>query len=92
MVIAVGEKNAEKLKQRMMELSAAKTLSEISHLPPARCHEYFGKEAGIFSVDLVHPFRLLFIPAENPIPRCKDGGIDREKITDIEIIKIKDPH
>jgi hypothetical protein len=39
MVKQVGAKNAGKLKQRMMELSAADMLSDISHLPPPRCHE-----------------------------------------------------
>ena len=46
-----GAKKAGKLKQRLMELGAADTLADISHLPPARCHELTGKDAGTFSVD-----------------------------------------
>jgi hypothetical protein len=30
----------------MMELGAYDTLSDISHLPPPRCHELTGKDAG----------------------------------------------
>jgi proteic killer suppression protein len=85
-------KCAEKLKQRLMELRAADTLFDISHLPPPRCHELSGDKAGIFSVDLEHPYRLLFVPANNPIPLCEDGGIDRKRVTAIEIITIMDPH
>lgn len=83
---------AKKLKQRLMELSAADSLADISHLPPPRIHELSGNRAGQFSVDLEHPHRLLFIPAESPIPRNDDGGMDRLKIKKIEIIDIQDTH
>ena len=92
MVKHLGAKRAAKLQQRMMELAAAETLSVISHLPPSRCHELTGKDAGTFSVDLEHPFRLLFIPADNPVPRCEDGGIDKARVREIEIVEIKDTH
>ena len=89
---ALGAKCAEKLKQRMMELRAADALSDISHLPPPRCHELFGERSGQFSVDLEQPHRLLFIPANDPVPLLEDGGIDRKRVTEIEIIEITDPH
>ncbi len=89
---AFGTKNAAKLGQRLFELQAAESLQEISHHSPARCHELTGKQAGQFSVDLEHPHRLLFVPADNPVPRLQDGGIDRSKVREIEIIDLKDPH
>jgi len=88
----LGAKCAGKLMQRMMELQAADTLSDISHLPPARCHELSGDRAGQFSVDVEHPYRLLFIPINDPLPLREDGGIDREKVTEIQIIEIQDTH
>jgi proteic killer suppression protein len=75
-----------------MELKAADTLSDISHLPPARCHEMTGNRAGQFSVDLEHPYRLLFVPANAPIPCPEGGGFDREQVTEIEIIEVADTH
>ena len=42
--------------------------------------DFFGQ----FSVDIEHPYRLLFIPANDPVPRNENGGIDREKVTEIE--------
>lgn len=88
----LGPGMVRKLKQRMMELNAADSLADISHLPPPRCHELSGNRAGQFSVDLEHPYRLLFICAHNPEPRGEDGGIDRGQITEIEIIEIVDTH
>ncbi|MBA2883165.1 proteic killer suppression protein [Desulfosalsimonas propionicica] len=87
-----GTKMAAKLGQRMFELNAAKSLKDISRLPPARCHQLSGNRQNQFSVDLEHPFRLLFIPANEPLPRLPDGGFDLEKITEIEIIAIIDTH
>jgi proteic killer suppression protein len=88
----LGPKMARNLQRRMMELKAAESLADISHLPPARCHELKGNRKGQLSVDLEHPFRLLFIPANNPVPIGEDGGLDRTQVTEIEIIEIVDTH
>ncbi len=88
----LGDDMARKLKQRLMELRAADTLSDISHRPPPRPHELVENRAGQFSVDLAHPYRLLFIPANEPIPQKEDGGIDREQVTEVEIIEIADTY
>lgn len=88
----LGQPCAKKLKQRMMELKAATVLADISHLPPTRLHEHIGSSKGQFSVDLKHPLRLLFIPADDPVPLKPDGGIDLAAVTAIEIIGIVDPH
>jgi proteic killer suppression protein len=88
----LGQAMARKLMQRMTELKAAEALSDISHLPPPRCHELTGNRAGQFSVDLEHPYRLLFIPADDPIPYREDEGIDLALVKEIEIISIKDTH
>ncbi|MCD6526848.1 MAG: hypothetical protein J7K75_07665 [Desulfuromonas sp.] len=83
---------ARKLQQRLMELSAADTLADISYLPPPRCHELTGNRVGQFSVDLLHPHRLLFVPANEPVPTRDDGGVDLKLVTEVEIIAIVDTH
>ena len=88
----LGAKRGLKLQQRMMELQSAATLADISRLPPARCHELTNNRKGQLSADLEHPFRLIFIPANEPIPKREDGGLDWEGITEIEIIEIADTH
>ena len=88
----LGPKCGMKLKQRMMELVAAETLADIFRVPPARCHELTGNRKGQLSVNLEHPYRLLFVPANNPVPEHHEGGLDRTAVTEIEIIAIADTH
>ena len=88
----LGERCAERLMARMAELRAADVLSDISYLPPVRLHEHVGRGKGVFSVDLKHPHRLLFIPADDPVPYKADGGIDLDNVSAIEVIDIIDPH
>ena len=87
-----GTRSGRKLAQRMMELRVATSLDEISHLPPPRCHALTGDRKGQFSVDLAHPYRLLFVPANDPLPLLEDGSLDRSRVTEIEIVDIVDTH
>jgi len=91
-VKAVGAKNSQRLLQRMTELKAADTLNDISNLPPARCHELSGNRKRQFSVDINRNYRVLFISANNSMLEKDDGGLDKNRITEIEIIKIEDTH
>ncbi|MBW4578676.1 MAG: hypothetical protein KME42_03765 [Tildeniella nuda ZEHNDER 1965/U140] len=59
---------------------------------PGRCHELTGDQAGQLSLDLDHPYRLLFIPANDPIPRKKDSGLNWSEVTEVEILGIEDTH
>lgn len=84
--------SGEKIAQRLNELRAADTLADISCFPPARCHELTGDRKGVFSVDLKHPFRLLFRPDGEP-PLSDDGGIDRRRVRAIVVVKLhEDTH
>ena len=88
----LGSKMARKLQQRLMELKAASCLADISKVPPPRYHQLSGDRGGQLSVDLEHPYRLLFILANDPIPAKQDGGLDWAKVTEIEIVEIVDTH
>ena len=88
----LGSVMAKKLHQRILELNAFECLADVPHTPPQRRHMLSGRRKGQFSVDLQHPFRLLFIPANDPIPLKDDGGYDLSQITEIEIIRIEDTH
>ena len=83
---------ARKLQQRLMELKAATCLADVSKAPPPRCHQLSGNLEGQLSVDLEHPYRLLFIPANDPVPVTQDGGLDWPQVTEIEIVEIADTH
>lgn len=87
-----GQQGGRKLQQRLEEFRAATSLIMVSKQPPPRCHELTGDRKGQLSVDLQHPFRLIFIPANDPIILKSDGGLDWSSVTEIEIIEITDTH
>lgn len=87
-----GTVRAKKIMQRFTTLQNAHTLSDVPRVPPDRCHELIGNRRGQLSVDLDHPYRLLFSPLEQPPPTKPDGGLDWTKVTGILIIEIEDTH
>ena len=86
-----GPIQAKKLRQRLDELRAAPTL-EAMRLLPGRCHELKHDRAGQLSLDLEHPYRLVFEPANDPVPRKQDGGLNWTAITAVRIIGVIDTH
>ncbi len=88
----LGPKMGLKLMQRMGELRAAPSLDFVKRVPPTRCHELTNNRDGQLSVDLEHPYRLLFICADDPIPYLDDGSLDWSSVTEIEIMEITDTH
>src|SRR5579872_7235208 len=87
-----GPIRAKILRRRIGEFRAAETLEVMRSLPQVRCHELKGNRAGTLAVDLDHPFRLIFEPANNPIPRKHDGGLDWTKVTAIRVLSVEDYH
>lgn len=90
--ISYGPQQARLIRRRLDELKAATILDEIRTLPQTRCHELTGNRSGQLSVDLNHPYRLLFRPCNNPNPLKPDGGLDWTKVTQIEILGVEDTH
>lgn len=83
--------NAKKIQLRMQVLAQALNLSEVPSQPPDRRHPLTGNRMGFFAVDLKHPFRLVFEPI-GKIEYLKDGGLDLEKVTSIQIIEVVNYH
>jgi proteic killer suppression protein len=92
LVKTYGKDMAKKIRRRLDDLQAVTTLEDTRSLFPGRCHELRHNRAGQLSLDLVHPQRLIFEPASDPIPRKLDGGIDWTQVTAIRILSIEDPH
>ena len=87
-----GQQQVKLLRRRLDELAAADTLEDIRFLPQVRCHELKGNRQGTLAVDVVHPYRLIFEPANDPIPKKDDGGLDWTKVTAITVLAVEDYH
>lgn len=85
-----GMMRAKKIQQRLKELQGAESLADMRYLP-GRCHELTGNRAGQLSLDLDHPYRLLFRPTEEIEPG-PGGGLDWAKVTAVTVISVTDTH
>lgn len=88
---AHGQQRAKAITKRMGQLSAADNLGQLRNAP-GRCHVLKGDLAGVFSVDLDGPYRLLFEPTESPPPVLDDGSINWSVITSVRILEVRDTH
>lgn len=88
----LGSNCAKILHQRLDDLHAADSLADFRYLP-GDCHEYKHRGDDVLTLNLEGGKRLMFRPAEYPIPRLADRvSLDWSKITSVEIIFIGDPH
>ena len=87
----MGDRRAKLVVTRLNALRDADNLEEVRNLP-GRFHELTGNRKSQWSCDLDHPYRLVFVPHENPIPINKDGQYLWSEIKGVEIIELVDYH
>ncbi len=87
-----GPENGRLIRRRLADLNAAENLADLWKLPQTRLHALKGDRDGQFAVDIKHPYRLIFRPAHDPVPRKDDGDIDVSRVTKIEITEVLDYH
>lgn len=85
-----GAVRAKRIEQRLKHLAVVETLADMRSMP-GRCHELRGDRAGQLSLDLDHPYRLLFRPAGNPDPG-PGGGLDWSAVRAVVVTGIEDTH
>lgn len=83
---------AKLIGRRLDQFRVAENLNVMGSLPQVRCHELKGDRKGTLAVDLEHPYRLIFEPANDPVPRKSDGGLDWTNITAIRVLAVEDYH
>jgi proteic killer suppression protein len=86
-----GQRRDELVRRRLDDLEAAPALSTMRSLP-GKCHELKGDRSGELAVRLDGSYRLVFEPAEDPVPESKGGGLDWERVTAIRIIGVENYH
>jgi len=86
-----GSLRAKFIRRRLDDLAAAEVLEHMLGLP-GRCHELGEDRKGQLAVDLDGPYRLVFVPANDPIPCTTDGGLDWSKVTAVQILEVTNYH
>ncbi|NEX11347.1 MAG: killer suppression protein HigA [Prosthecochloris sp.] len=87
----LGTKRAKVFKQRLDDLRAAETLEDVRYLP-GHYHELKENRKGQWSCDLDQPYRMIFIPHEDPIPANADGQYLWIEIRGLDVIEITNYH
>jgi proteic killer suppression protein len=88
---AHGQACARKIQARLADLTAAAVLETMRELPGS-CHELTGDRKGQLSIRLADGKRLVFEPANNPVPLRSDGGLDWSRIDAVRVLQIVDYH
>jgi plasmid maintenance system killer protein len=81
-----GHTRAKLIALRLSQLQAAEVLEDIRILPQIRCHELKLNRKGQLAVDLEHPYRLIIEPADAPVPRRPDGGLDWTQVKKLQLL------
>jgi len=76
------------IRARLDELTDAEKLDVVRYIPQAYCHELKGKRKGQLAVKLDQGCRMVFEPANDPVPKKEDGGLDWSQVTAIRILKL----
>lgn len=84
-----GDRSAKKLRTRLADLQAA---AKVTDLVAGRPHPLKGDRLGQFAVDLDGGLRLVFEPANEPVPRDSGGHVTWASVTAICIVFIGDYH
>jgi len=86
-----GEIRAKKIMQRFIDLRDANTLEDV-RLLSGNYHELIGDRKGEWACDLDQPYRMIFVPHEEPIPTDEHGRYIWIEIKGVEVTEITDYH
>lgn len=87
-----GGQVAGRLERRLADLAAAESLSALSLVPGARPHMLKGDRSEQIAVDVTRSVRIVFEPDHDPVPRSRDGGLNRSRVTAITVVFVGDYH
>ena len=77
--------------RRIEELTSADTLHTLRSTGGG-CHELEVDMKGQLAVKLDGGWRLIFEPADDPLPGLADGGLDWKSVRSVRILEAKDYH
>lgn len=87
----LGKLRAERFLKRLDQLAGATVLEDLRHVP-GNFHELTTTRKGQWGSDLDQPYRLIFVPHEDPIPLDAGGSYDWAAIRGVTIVEITNYH
>ena len=87
-----GLQHAYKIIQRLQDLRSFDNLAQVPAQPPFKCHQLTGNNKYKYAITSKEPFRIIFKPANNPLPLLEDGAVDISKVTIVEIWGVENYH
>ena len=85
-----GDKRARTIIRRINEIQSAECIADLNYAPPTRCHLLKPHNKGVYAVDVVHPFRLLFQAISED--GASLGNVNPSQVTWVRILEVKDYH
>jgi len=92
LVRTYGAEQAKALMLRLSILRTARCLADLLQTPPLRAHELSGGRRGQISITLRQPYRLILVPAHDPLPQKAEGGLDWSLVTEVYVTEVVDYH
>lgn len=83
-----GVERGRMLVRRVSELKAARCLADLRLLPQLRANELLGERKGQVSITVDPEHSLIFLIANEPVPRAKDGELDWNLVTEVTIFEV----
>jgi proteic killer suppression protein len=87
----LGKEGARILGKRLEQMLGAESLEDL-RIAAGGWHELKGDRKGQLACSLQGPKRLVFTPANDPLPTKPDGGLDWSEVIAVMNLEIVDYH
>ena len=87
----LGPERWSAFKRRLRTLEVADCLADVRNAP-GRFHPLGADNAGEWAARLSPNWRLVFEPADAPLPTLPDGGVDTRNVRLVRILRVEDYH
>jgi plasmid maintenance system killer protein len=87
----LGDGRWSALKRRIRALEVADSLADLRG-QAGGFHALMADRTGEWSATLTPNWRLVFEPADDPLPTLPDGGLDTAQVRRVRVLRVEDYH
>lgn len=87
----LGDERWSALKRRIRTLEAAESMADL-HALPGHFHALSANQAGSWAASLSPNWRVVFEPADDPMPMLEAGGVDLTSVRHVRVLRVEDYH